>query len=162
MGMLSYSKSKALLITLVWISLFLCISYVIGLVTRANMDWYATLQKSSLTPPDIAFPIVWSILYILLAISGAILCLKPSTTKRRNALIIFTIYMLINWAWSFIFFDNQMIELGFYWIITSQIPLAAYIYMSYKTSKISSLLSVPTFIWASFAAYLNYIIMIMN
>lgn len=54
----------------IWIFAFQLISYGIGLVTRSNMDWYQALEKTPVNPPDLAFPIVWTILYVLLAIAA--------------------------------------------------------------------------------------------
>lgn len=154
---------KTSLYYILWIAAFLCISYGIGVVTRANMGWYDTLVKSSLTPPDVAFPIVWSCLYILLAICVATLFKDARSTQSYTLPALFSLYMLINWAWSFIFFMGHMVDFGFYWIILSDIVLATFIAMSWAQGKrVYCALTLPTFAWGCFAAYLNGTIVILN
>lgn len=149
-------------IALCWVLGFLIIGYLIGQTTRANMDWYATLTKSPLNPPRFVFPIAWSCLYSLLAIGGALLWLD-SSPKNRQTKILFASYMLVNWAWTFIFFAAHEIWAGFVWIILSDILLLATILSAWKIQKKwSALLFIPTLFWGGFAAYLNGFIALTN
>ena len=146
----------------VWIAVFLGISSWIGQVTQANMGWYGDLQKSSLTPPPIAFPIVWTTLYILLAICAGSLFKYSRDSHSYKLFSLFGIYMFVNWAWSFIFFGSQMIALGFYWIILSDVILLTFIILSWAKNRLWAYLTLPTFLWGCFAAYLNGYILFMN
>ena len=141
-----------------WVTAFLGISYAIGLITQENMAWYDTLNKPLLTPSDIIFPIMWTALYILLAICGGIVARAP----QKLLFALFAAYMIVNWAWSFIFFGAQMISVGFYWIILSNMILLTFIIMARKNQTACALLALPTFLWGCFAAYLNGMIMILN
>ena len=145
-----------------WVVGFQLVSAFIGMTTARNMGWYQTLEKSELTPPEIAFPIVWTSLYILLAVAAWMVWGEFKQRGINKAFILFWIQMLLNWAWSFVFFEFQMIELGFYWICALNLTMVAYISVQWRTNKNAALLVAPTVLWASFAAYLNYSIMVMN
>ncbi len=147
---------KSVIVKLVWITAFLVISYLIGEVTRQNMDWYADLNKSPFNPPRLAFPIVWSILYTMLAIVGAQLWMNRAQVNGKKHMIVYAAYMLVNWAWSFIFFGAHMVGIGFAWIILADIILAALIFLLYKSEqKLQLMMLLPTLLWGLFAAYLN-------
>lgn len=145
-----------ILAPIVWVAAFLSISYFIGQVTRENMGWYADLIKSPYTPPDLAFPIAWSLLYTLLAIAGSQLWARKTAPNGRNIFILFGVYMLVNWAWSFIFFAAHAITLGFIWILISDLLLFFLIALLWRhKDKVTALLVTPTLLWSIFAAYLN-------
>lgn len=148
---------KSILVSFIWIFVFLVISFFIGQVTSMNMGWYDTLVKSPLNPPRIAFPIVWTTLYIMLAVAGYRLWLKRNDdTKGKKHLAFFAAYMVVNWAWSFIFFAGHMIDFGFAWIILSDIILALLIFFLWQNKqKVDIVFLMPTFLWGVFAAYLN-------
>ena len=147
--------------TVLWMITFLVISYLIGQVTRANMEWYHGLSKAPFTPPDMVFPIVWSSLYLMLAGVGAGLWRKRTTPRGRFVLALFAAYMLVNWAWSFLFFAAHWITFSFYWIIFSDMLLAGVIYiLCQRRHVLIALMLLPTFLWGVFAAYLNGYIML--
>lgn len=149
--------------TICWIIGFLAISYLIGKLTTQNMEWYQTLVKSPLTPPRIAFPIVWNLLYIMLASTACLLYDKRNQEYGKKHLLYFAAYMLMNWSWSFIFFAGQKIALGFYWIIISDFLLFFIITsLWFNKQRIESLFLVPTLLWGIFAAYLNGYIFLAN
>lgn len=145
-----------------WVFGFQAVSAVIGMSTSNNMVWYDTLEKSSLTPPDIAFPIVWTSLYIMLALAAWQVWKEFRVRGVNKTFILFWFQMLLNWGWSFVFFEFHLIALGFYWICALNIAMIAYIFVQWRTNKKASLLVVPTVLWGSFAAYLNYSIMALN
>lgn len=144
-----------------WIIGYQAIAYGIGLATRANMEWYDTLAKSALTPPDIAFPIVWTVLYVFLALAG-----YRVWNKRKEAFPVFISYwvqMALNWGWSFVFFAGHLIFLGFIWIVVFDIAMLSFIVLAWKNDmKVPALLVLPTLLWGSFAGYLNYAIWTLN
>lgn len=156
-------KLKLTIRTFWWILSFLSISYFIGKVTFQNMEWYQTLIKSPLTPPRIFFPIVWNLLYILLAVAGSLLWEKNDRKHGRKHLIFFAVYMFMNWSWSFIFFAGHMILMGFVWIIASDLLLLSIIInLWFKKQKIEVALLAPTLLWSIFAAYLSGYILLAN
>ena len=124
--------------------------------------WYPTLIKSPLTPPRIAFPIVWSILYVMMGASVAFII--HSTTKKRCSICInlFLAQMIFNFLWSFLFFYLQNPLLGLIDIIILDILVIAYIWKSYSISRVSSYLFIPYILWLLLATYLNLYIWIYN
>ena len=153
---MQFNSQKFLLRTAFITTCFLLVSYAIGMMTRSNMGWYDSLEKPSLTPPDITFPIVWSCLYILLSFAASMLWGKRHGDKGHKHLVTFAIYMMLNWAWSFIFFGAHQVFLGFIWILMTLVPLLYLLGSLYKNQqKIEICLIVPTFFWSLFAAYLN-------
>ena len=146
---------KSIFRAVLWIAVFLGISYLIGEATRANMDWYDTLDKPELTPPKLAFPIVWTTLYVMLAIVGSRLWGRRKDAAHQAPIILFSIYMVMNWAWSFIFFVGHYIGAGFAWIVLSDIILLALILRLSQSKKLDAALLIPTLLWGTFAAYLN-------
>ena len=154
---------SSILRTLGWIVVFLGISFLIGDVTRENMGWYDTLGKAPLNPPRIAFPIVWTSLYIMLAIAGSYLWSIRKNGNGAKHFRLFAFYMLMNWAWSFIFFASHYITAGFVWIIISDLVLAALVIILFKSQyKKTAFLLSPTLLWGVFAAYLNGYIAFAN
>ncbi len=125
---------------------------------KDNID---TFIKPSFNPPGIVFPIVWSILYILMGISSYIIY-NDNTTYKKKALILYAIQLIINGIWSIIFFRFKLFLLAF---ITIIILLLLTIYMTiefYKINKTSAYLQIPYIIWLIFASILSYSVYILN
>ncbi len=126
------------------------------------MLWYNNLYKSPLTPPTWVFTPVWTLLYITIAIS-LFLFLKSGFTKEKILpLVFFTIQMLLNFAWTPVFFGMQNIRNAYIIIVLLVVFLALTIISFYRFSKRSAYLLVPYLIWSLFAAYLNFYILINN
>ncbi len=126
------------------------------------MLWYNNLYKSPFTPPTWVFTPVWTLLYITIAIS-LFLFLKSGFTKEKILpLVFFTIQMLLNFAWTPVFFGMQNIRNAYIIIVLLVVFLALTIISFYRFSKRSAYLLVPYLIWSLFAAYLNFYILINN
>jgi len=137
----------------------LLIGSIIGILISNNID-YNTLIKPPLSPPSILFPIVWSILYLLMGISYYILKKKDNTN-----IIISTIYyiqLFVNALWSIIFFSLEWRFFAIIWIILLDILVITMIYLFYKKEKIAGYLNIPYLIWILFATYLTIGIYILN
>jgi benzodiazapine receptor len=146
-----------------WILGFQIIGYLLGKITQANIvTWYRTLNKSILTPPEIVFPIVWSILYVMLALVGWSLWLRRHQARGKLSLLIYVIQMLMNWAWTPIFFSLHFVVLGFYLIVAMMIITFILMFISWKNNKFISILLTPYWFWLLFAGYLNWAIWMKN
>jgi len=140
-----------------------------GNINENNRDWYKKLNQSPLTPPNIVFPIVWSILYLFLGISALLVyikCLKnPKTFKNIFLLKYLTTYeiqLLLNFLWSIFFFGLQKPKISLI-IVFFMIALTAYLlYQSWDISKPAFWLLLPYGIWITFAMYLNFHIVVKN
>ena len=127
----------------------------------AIQTWYPTLNKPSLTPPNIAFPIAWSIIYLLMGTSIGLI-LNSNIINKRKISLLFILQLLFNFSWSFSFFYLQNPLLGLINILILDILVVFYILRSYKVFKASSYLFLPYLIWITFATYLNAYIWIAN
>lgn len=132
---------------------------IIGLLISSAVD-YNSLQKPPLSPPSIAFPIVWTVLYILMGISYGILENKGLINKKID--FIYYIQLAVNALWSIIFFLLKWRLFSFIWIMILDILVILMIMKFYKKDKVSGLLQIPYLLWLLFASYLNLTIYILN
>ena len=146
-----------------WIVSFQLIGGILGLLTQSNIHpWYETLVKSNLTPSPIVFSVVWPLLYVLLAIAAYLLWQERKTPKTKLALYCFIIQMVMNWAWTPIFFEFHWMALSFFWILAMVLLTLTIIFLNKSPMRIVSLLLMPYLIWLVFAGYLNGFIWLMN
>lgn len=153
----------------VFTSLLICILIPLtigglsGFATAAGInDWYITLNKPSFNPPNYLFAPVWTFLYLLMGISLFIIWRSPMGQIRTNALIIFTIQILLNFLWSFLFFKFKMPGLALIEIIMIWISILVMIVIFSRISKPAAYLQVPYLLWVSFATILNAAIWHLN
>lgn len=146
-----------------WLAVYLGVSAVIGQVTRANIaGWYTGLDKPPLNPPNAVFPIVWTTLYVMMAVAGWILTRHKDMPAGRICLILFGAQTLVNWIWSFIFFEWHMLGLAFAWIL-GLIALVAVLILKVSTvSRTVMILLLPYLVWIAFASYLSGAIWLLN
>lgn len=125
--------------------------------------WYKLLKKPSLTPPNFVFAPVWTILFILMGIS-LYLVLKAGLKTRESkfAVAIFFTQLIFNIAWSAAFFALRSPLKGFIIIVILLALILLNTVEFYRISKPAGVLFIPYLIWVSFAAYLNYSVMILN
>jgi translocator protein len=145
------------------IALPLVLGAIAGLFTAdAVPEWYAGLNKPSFNPPNWLFGPVWTSLYILMGIS-LFLIWKQNPGKERNwAILVFLIQLVLNFAWSFIFFYFNMIGLALLEIILLWLCIILMLVMFYKLNKIASFINIPYLLWVSFATILNTGYFILN
>lgn len=123
--------------------------------------WYNDIKKSQLTPPGVIFPVVWTILYITIIISG-ILYLKNGGTIRATGFIYYIIAWILNLSWSPLFFTYKMTGASFIVILLMVVFIFLTIKEFYLKSKLSGYILLPYLIWVSFASYLNGYIYVNN
>jgi tryptophan-rich sensory protein len=123
-------------------------------------DWYLNLDKSSLTPPRYMFSIVWIILYILMSISVWIVWNKEK--KITLPIILYIIQLILNFAWSPLFFKYRLINESLFLLLLIWILVFIIINLFYSINKKAGLLLMPYLIWLTFAFYLNYYIVKNN
>lgn len=140
----------------------LLLGYLAGLIQADSIrEWYPTLRKPPLTPPNIVFPIAWGILYLCMGISAGLIYL--SSAPQRDFLIrLFCVQLFSNFIWSYLFFYLRNPLLGMIDILTLDIFVIYYLIKSYPVSKTASVLFAPYALWVLFATYLNGYIMLTN
>ena len=126
-----------------------------------NMLSYSILDKPAFSPPGFIFPIVWTILYILMGISSYIVYSSNNPNKPK-ALLIYGIQLFFNFCWSIIFFGLDLYLFAFIWLIALIFIIIIMIRQFYIVSPLAAYLQIPYLIWCIFAAYLNFSIFILN
>lgn len=125
--------------------------------SNTNTDWYQSI-KPSLTPPNWVFPIVWNILFILIAISFYMALATNSNRKdRKKIYIAFYINFILNVLWSVLYFGLKNPLFSFIEIIILWTSIWFMIFSSYKVDKEAAWLLIPYLLWVGFAAVLNYL-----
>ncbi len=134
-----------------------------ALLTSNSQEVFRSLRKPALAPPPWIFPVVWTILYILMGIASyRIWQSVTSYEKRKNALFVYGVQLVFNFFWPIIFFNIEEYFFAFVWII----GLWMAVYLTYRQfkqiDKIASILFIPYILWVTFAAYLNFGIFVLN
>lgn len=132
---------------------------IVGILISNYID-YDSLIKPFLAPPNILFPIMWTILYILMGISYGIL--KSKNLLNSEIKWIYYLQLFVNAMWSIIFFIWKWRFLAFLWIILLDVLVIILIIKFYQKNKISGLLQIPYLLWTLFASYLNLSIYLLN
>lgn len=143
-----------------FLSLCLIVGGLGGYVTAPSVtEWYPTLIKPSWQPPNWLFGPVWTVLYIMMAVAA---WLVWKAGNARSALTLWGAQLLLNFAWSFLFFGTRSPGLGLIDIIALWLAIAATIFAFAFKSRLAAFLMVPYLCWVSFALALNAAIFMMN
>ena len=146
------------------IPIFICflVGFTASFFQSASIqEWYPLLNKPSLTPPNIVFPIAWGILYLCMGLSIGFI-IDSKSTEKKSMIWLFAIQLLFNFTWSIIFFYLRNPQWGLTNIIVLEVFIIYYAYKSYGIKKISSILFFPYILWVTFATYLNLYIFWYN
>ncbi len=137
---------------------------LMGWITSQSVDdWYQGLARSPLNPPDVAFGIAWTILYFLLSVSFYLIWQSPKTKERSIALWLFFVHMVLNWAWSPLFFTAHELFASFALIVV-MIVIAVFMMVFYykKINRTAALLFIPYIAWLCLACHLSHYIWTHN
>ncbi len=143
------------------LAISLGMGFLSGLVSMMGMENFENANKPPLTPPNYLFPIVWTILFILMGISAYIV-FRSDELAKSNALIVYGIQLLVNFFWPIFFFNMSAYLFSFIWIIVLWLLIILMIKMFYQISKTAALLQIPYLLWVTFAAYLNFGVYLLN
>ncbi len=146
------------------VAITLLVGGTAGFFTSEGVNgWYAVANKPSFNPPNWVFAPVWTLLYILMGIA-LWLVWKSETNKavKKTAIILFSLQLLLNFAWSFIFFYMHQPGWAFIEITGMWIMIMLTIVWFGKISPAAAWLMVPYIWWVSFAAVLNFYIWKLN
>lgn len=132
---------------------------IVGFLISGSID-YNSLEKPFLSPPSITFPIVWTILYILMGISYAILESNSLVNSKINS--IYYLQLFFNALWPIAFFLLKWRLFAFIWIIILVVLIIIMIARFYEKQKTAAWLQVPYLLWALFATYLNFGVYLLN
>lgn len=155
------------------LAIFLLVSAAVAvggsLATTAHVEgWFAEATKPPWTPPDALFGPVWSVLYVLIAVAAWLVWRTPSSSARSRALIVYAIQMVLNAAWTPLFFAcYPALGAVALWLAAAVIlallmmiitMLGAY----WEVARLATWLMLPYLAWVTFATALNIAIAILN
>lgn len=138
----------------------LAVGGLAAFLTRNSMDLFAMVKKPPLSPPGWLFPVVWTILYLLMGFASY---LVPVAEKPgRTAWKFYLAQLAFNFVWPILFFHLQMYLLSFVWLLLLWILILVTILWFTRSSRLAGYLLIPYLLWVTFAGYLNLGIYILN
>ena len=135
----------------------------LGSLLGGNMTSFKNLKKPFFTPPSIAFPIIWTILYILMGVSSYLICCNKTNKKfKKRACFVYLIQLLVNTLWSLFFFRFSWLLFAFFWLLLLIVLVIVMIIKFYKLKPLAAYLQIPYLLWLIIAGILNLAIVILN
>ena len=132
-----------------------------SLLAGNSFEIYQYLEKPPFSPPAIIFPIVWTILYILMGIASYLIFIEH-TDESKKALTTYIFYLILNILWPTAFFKKGAFLAALLLIAGQLLLLGAYLNSYYHINKKAAFLMVPTILWSIFAMYLNVGFLFLN
>ena len=163
--MASPERMKSGITLAVFIGFAFLIGGVGGAATQSALeDWYPSLQKSALNPPNIAFPIAWTILFVMMGVAAWLVWREgwrePKAVKR--GLWLYFVQLVFNMLWSVVFFGMQSPAGGLLVVVPFWLLIVAMGLKYREVSRPAFWLTVPYILWVGFAAYLNFMVWWLN
>lgn len=146
------------------VALCLAVGFAGGRQTAAEIPtWYASLTKPSWTPPNWAFPVAWTTLYVLMGLALWRLWERPvAAAARRAAVVAFFVQLALNAAWTPVFFGLHWTQVALGIIIAMIVAIGLTIRLSAPVDRIAAWLLVPYLAWVLYAATVNAGIVALN
>jgi tryptophan-rich sensory protein len=126
------------------------------------MKSFDSLNKPPLSPPAFLFPIVWSILYVLMGIAAYLVLNSNKPARTRTALTVYGVQLFFNFLWSILFFNLKAYLFAFIWLVLLLILIIITAYLFFGINKAAGYLMIPYILWVTFAGYLNLAIYLLN
>ena len=142
----------------------LAVGLLSALLTTGGMDIYNDIITPVLSPPSWLFPVVWTILFILMGISAGTIYLDKTATKsqKNSALLTYALSLFVNFFWSIIFFNLRAFLFAFIWLLLLLLLILRTIIKYYNINKTAAYLQIPYALWVTFAGYLTFAIWWLN
>lgn len=151
-----------------WKKLIICLAIPLGVGGLATflsggMDTYRTMNQPPLSPPGWIFPIVWSILYLLMGYASYRIAVSDVPfAERKKALIFYGIQLFLNFLWPIVFFRFQRYFAAFILLLVLWVFIYLTMYQFEKIDEPAENLLIPYLLWVTFAAYLNLGVALLN
>lgn len=134
-----------------------------ALLTRDAMVQYGNFNKPPFFPPGWLFPVVWTVLYLVMGFaSWLVIREKTEPKKTRHAIAIYVIQLIVNFFWSLIFFGAQSYLFAFIWLVCLWGLVIICGLMFYRIRKAAGILMIPYAIWLTFAGVLNFSVYVLS
>ncbi|MFK8253976.1 TspO/MBR family protein [Ancylobacter terrae] len=157
-------KTLSLFRLVLALGLCLAVGAIGSLATAPQIPtWYAGLAKPGWTPPDFVFPVVWTLLYVMMAVAlWRLWDRHPPGPARATAIRLFALQLALNFIWTPVFFGLEAIGWGVAIILALWLAIAAAIWAAARVDRPAAWLLVPYLGWVSYASALNIAIFMMN
>lgn len=142
------------------IAIPLAVGGLSALLTRDGMQAFQMLNKPALSPPGWLFPVVWTILYVLMGIASYLVL--TSGRPHRSALTVYGIQLVFNFFWSIIFFNLEAYLFSFIWLVVLWLLILMTMLRFFRISRPAGYMLLPYLLWVTFAGYLNLYIYLFN
>lgn len=138
----------------------LLIPLIVGGLSAAlsapGMEKYGTMAKPPLSPPAWVFPVAWTILYCMMGLATYFVVTSNADSKSKAfALMLYAVQLVMNFAWSILFFKWEMKLFAFIWLIVMWLIVILCTFRFFAIDRMAGILMIPYTAWLSFAAYLN-------
>lgn len=149
---------------LIGIAIPLAVGGLSALLSGGGMDFYDTITPPPFAPPAILFPIVWSILYILMGISSVLVYLhrERNPEAARDGLGLYAASLVVNFFYSILLFRLRLFFFSFLWILLLLVLVCAYTLKYARVIRSAALCQIPYILWTLFAAILTFAIYLLN
>ena len=146
------------------IAIPLALGILSALLTMKNMDLYTRVKTPPLSPPSVLFPIVWSILYVLMGVSSGLVWQKREIDPKNadTGIAFYAVSLLFNFVWSILFFNFELYLFSFFWLLILLGLILGTVLSYRKVSPAAAYLQIPYAVWVAFAGYLNIGIWYLN
>ncbi len=132
-----------------------------GIVTYIGMPRFQNTVQPPLSPPAYLFPIVWTLLFLLMSVSAAIIYDSDDEVSPK-ALFLYMIQLTLNFWWCVLFFGFRLYFFSFIWLLLLLLTVFVMTVLFYRVNKLAGILQIPYILWLMFAAYLNFGIWFLN
>lgn len=146
---------------LIFLLLPLAIGALSALLSGNMSSSYAAFTKPAFAPPGLVFPIVWTVLYVLMGISSYLI-VQSGHPGRRAALRVYFIQLFFNFMWSILFFGLSDYLLAFFWLLLLIGLILVMIVRFFQIRPAAGILQISYLLWCVFAAVLNYAVYLLN
>lgn len=151
-----------------WKKLLICLAIPLAVgglaaLLSGGMSDYGAMVKPPLSPPGWVFPVVWSILYLLMGYASYRILESGATQEEiKKALTLYGLQLLANFIWPLLFFGGGWFLLSFFWLILLWVLIYLTIRAFSQIDETAGNLLIPYILWVTFAAYLNFGIYVLN
>lgn len=145
------------------IAIPLLIGAVAAFLTQNSMELFELVKKPPLSPPAWLFPVVWTILYILMGISSyLVVTAEADKMKIEEAIRVYAYQLIANFLWPTFFFNLEWYGFSFLWLVLLWTLVLNMILRFWEINRTAAYLNIPYLIWLTFAGYLNFGIWMLN
>ena len=141
----------------------LAVGGIAALLTGGGMDAFESLSKPPLSPPGWLFPLVWTILYILMGFASYLVLVSGADRLDiPYAMLLYAVQLAFNFLWPLFFFGLSAYLFAFVWLLVFWLLIIAAVIFFFRISRVAGYLLIPYILWVTFAGYLNFGIYLLN